>query len=548
MATSSIAPKSTIRLVVTASAAGTIFEWYDFYIFGSLAAIIAKHFFANVGESRALLFALLTFAAGFAVRPFGALVFGHVGDRIGRKRAFLVTITIMGLATFAIGLLPDYKSIGITGAYLLIGMRVLQGFAVGGEYGGAITYVAEHARQNERGATTGWIQVSASVGLLLALGVILVTRSISGEEAFSAWAWRIPFLLSSILLTISLWIRMKLEESPVFQRLHLEGKTSRAPLAEAFLHWKNLKLVLLVLVGLLMGQGVVWYTAQFYTLFYLQNVVKVDGLLVNELILAVTAIGVPLHLFFAWLSDRVGRKPVMLFGLALATISFLPGFQMLTRAVNPELVEANRRAPVIVVAPPQDCSFQFDLVGQAKIVTACDIARSTLANAGIPYKNEAAPADSLARVRVGSAEIPSVDGQSLSAADLILARAAFDKTLKASLVMADYPLSADSRKVDIPSTMFWLVVFVTAAAALYGPQAAALVEFFPTRIRYSALSLPYHIGVGWFGGFLPATAFAIIAATGNIYAGLWYPVIIAGICFLVTLLFIPETRHRKLTD
>jgi MFS family permease len=535
-------------LVLSASAAGTVFEWYDFFIFGSLAAIIAKHFFAGAGETQGFIFALLTFAAGFAVRPLGAIVFGWFGDRTGRKRTFLVTITVMGLATFAIGVLPDASALGLNAAYLLLAMRVLQGFAVGGEYGGAAIYVAEHADPAKRGAATGWIQVSATLGLFLALAVILMTRTFMGEDAFADWGWRIPFLLSAGLLGISLWIRMRLDESPLFRKIQEEGRTSRAPLSEAFLRWKNLRLVLLALFSMMMGQGVVWYSANFYAQFFLERVVKVEPREVNILIMAALVGSAVLHIVFARLSDRIGRKPVMLFGLALAILTFIPGFRMLTEAVNPALADAIARAPVTVIAAPEDCSVQFDPVGKSRFTSSCDIAKSTLAAAGIPYRNEAAPAGTLARIRIGDEAIASFDGAAMASADLTSAKKAFDAQVKAVSVPAGYPVAADSSRIDFVKALAILFVLMAGAAALYGPQAAALVELFPTNIRYSALSLPYHIGNGWFGGFLPATAFAIVAATGDIYAGLWYPVILAGIGFVVMLIFLPETRGRDISN
>jgi len=541
-------PKQTrMGLVLAASAAGTVFEWYDFFIFGSLAAIIAKHFFASAGEAQGFIFALLTFAAGFAVRPLGALVFGWFGDRTGRKRTFLVTITIMGLATFAIGLLPDAGSLGLQAAYLLLAMRVLQGFAVGGEYGGAAIYVAEHADPKKRGGATGWIQVAATLGLLLALGVILVTRTIMGEETFSAWGWRIPFLLSAGLLGISLWIRMRLDESPLFRQMQNEGRVARAPLSEAFFEWKNLKLVLLALFSMMMGQGVVWYTANFYAQFFLERVMKVEPRIVNLLIMAVLVGSTVLHIVFARLSDRVGRKRIMLFGLALAAISLIPGFKLLTEAVNPALADAAARAPVVVVADPNDCALQFDPIGKTKFTSSCDIAKSTLATAGVPYRNEAARRGTVAHINVGAADVASFDGRNMPAAIFAETKKTFDARAKSALIEVGYPPSADPAKIDSVKAILILLVFMTAAAALYGPQAAALVELFPTRIRYSALSLPYHIGNGWFGGFLPATVFAIDAATGNLYAGLWYPVIIAATGFLVMLFFLPETKGRDIS-
>jgi MFS family permease len=542
------AAPSRMGLVVVASASGTVFEWYDFFIFGSLAAIIAKHFFASAGETQGYIFALLTFAAGFAVRPLGAVVFGFLGDRTGRKRAFLVTVTIMGLATFAMGLLPDTQTIGPLAPYLLLSLRILQGFAVGGEYGGAAIYVAEHASAKRRGAATGWIQVAATMGLFLALSIILIVRKSLGEEAFATWGWRVPFLASVVLLAISLWIRLRLNESPLFRKIQEEGRTSRAPLSEAFGQWKNLRLVLTVLVGLLMGQGVVWYTAQFYTQFFLERVAKVDAPTVNVIILTIAAISAPLHVFFAWLSDFVGRKPVMMFGLGLAAVSFLPGFQILTAAVNPALTHAASTSPVTVVADPANCSVQFDPVGKAKFVTSCDIAKRTLADAGAPYRNEAGPRGSNAVVKIGSMEIASIEGSLLVPATLAKAKAPFETQVKSALSAAGYPRGADPHAIDYPRALMILLVFIVAAAALYGPQAAALVELFPTRVRYSALSVPYHVGVGWFGGFLPATVFAIVAETGNIYAGLWYPVIIAAIGFVVSLFLLPETRGRDISS
>jgi MFS family permease len=533
------APAPRMGLVLAASAAGTIFEWYDFFIFGSLTAIIAKHFFASAGETQGFIFALLTFAAGFAVRPLGAIVFGWFGDRTGRKRTFLVTITIMGLATFAIGLLPDAAQLGLNAAWLLLGLRMLQGFAVGGEYGGAAIYVAEHADPKKRGAATGWIQVAASVGLFLALAVIFVTRSWMGEDAFAAWGWRIPFLLSVGLLGVSLWIRLKLDESPLFRKMQEEGRGSRAPLSEAFFQWKNLRLVLIALFALMMGQGVVWYTANFYAQVFLERVVKVEPRMVNLLIMAMLVGSALLHVFFARLSDRVGRKPVMLFGLALAAIAFVPGFRMLTEAVNPALAEASARVPVVIVADPQDCSVQFDPIGKTKFTSSCDIAKATLASAGVPYRNEAG--QGVARIRVGGKEVAS--SARMSAAE----RKNFTTLVLGVLGSAGYPPKADSAKIDVPRAILILILLAMGAAALYGPQAAALVELFPTRIRYSALSLPYHIGNGWFGGFLPAIAFAIVAATGNIYAGVYYPVTIAAIGFFVTLFFMPETRGRDIS-
>jgi MFS family permease len=539
------AQNSRMSLVVVASSAGTVFEWYDFFIYGSVAPIIAKHFFASAGETQGYILTLLTFAAGFFARPFGAVFFGRLGDRTGRKRTFLVTITVMGLATFIAGLLPDANAIGLAAPWLLVGLRVLQGFAIGGEYGGAAIYVAEHSPADKRGASTGWIQLSASIGLILALGVIVIVQNAMGETAFADWGWRVPFLLSAVLLVISLWIRLKLDESPLFKKIRDEGRLAKAPLKEAFTSASNLKTIFIVLIGILTGQGVVWYLAQFYTLFFLQHVLKLDLADANTMVMAVTVITLPFYVFFAWLSDRIGRKPVMLAGLAVATLTVFPVFHMLTTAVNPALADASMRAPVTVIAAPSDCALQFDLIGKAQYVSSCDIAKSALTSTGIPYKNEAAT-EGFARVKIGAVDVASPDGRTMNAADLASAKKDFTVRLKKALADAGYPEKADPASVDRTRVIILLLVLGLAAAGLYAPQAAALVELFPTRIRYTALSVPYHVGVGWFGGFLPATAFAIVAATGDIYAGLWYPAIVAGVGFFVTLLFLPETYRRSI--
>lgn len=539
------AQNGRMGLVVVASSAGTVFEWYDFFIYGSVAPIIAKHFFASAGETQGYILTLLTFAAGFFARPFGAIFFGRLGDRTGRKRTFLVTITLMGAATFAAGLLPDAGAIGLAAPWLLVGLRVLQGFAIGGEYGGAAIYVAEHAPANKRGASTGWIQLSASIGLILALGVIVIVQNMMGESAFADWGWRVPFLLSAVLLAISLWIRLKLDESPLFKKIREEGRLAKAPLREAFTQWSSLKNILIVLLGILMGQGVVWYLAQFYTLFFLQHVLKLDLADANSIVMIVTVITLPFYVFLAWLSDKIGRKPIMLAGLGVAALTVFPIFQMLTEAVNPALAAAAAKAPVIMIAAPDDCSVQFDLIGKAQYVSSCDIAKSALTSAGIPYRNEAV-SEGFARVKIGAEDVASPDGRMMNPADLAAAKKDFALRLKKALTAAGYPDKADPKSVDKAKTFILLLILGLAAAALYAPQAAALVELFPTRIRYTALSVPYHIGVGWFGGFLPATAFAIVAATGDIYAGLWYPAIVAGIGFFVTLLFLPETYKRSI--
>ncbi len=535
-----------LRTVVTASAAGTAFEWYDFFVFGSLATVIARHFFADAGETVAYIMALLTFGLGFVVRPLGALVFGWFGDRTGRKTTFLVTITLMGLATVAIGLLPDYGQIGIAAPILLLVMRMLQGFALGGEYGGAAIYVAEHAPQGRRGYLTGWIQTTAAFGLIGALTVILATRAAVGPEAFDAWGWRIPFLLSALLLAISLWIRLRLNESPAYRLMEAESDERRAPFREAFLTWRNGRFVLLALFGIMIAQGAVWYCGYFYTRFFMERVLKVDANTVDQLVLALTVASAGLYVFFGWLSDRVGRKPVMLFGMILALVAFFPGFHALTRAANPALAEAQAAAPVTVVADPATCALQFDPIGKASFSSSCDIAKSVLSNAGISYANAAAPAGSVAVVRVGATEIRSVDARALDPAALAAARADVDGRIKAALAAAGYPSRADPARINLPLVFAVLMIFMVAATALYGPQAAALVELFPTRVRYTAMSLPYNIGTGWVGGLLPAASFALVAWSGNIYFGLWYSVAFTLLAVIVSLIWLPETRHRDL--
>lgn len=535
-----------LRTVVTASAAGTAFEWYDFFIFGSLAAVIARHFYADVGEATGYILALLTFGVGFVVRPLGALVFGWFGDRTGRKATFLATITLMGVATVAIGLLPDYGQIGMAAPVLLLIMRILQGFALGGEYGGAVIYVAEHAPAGKRGYLTGWIQTTAAMGLIGALAVILTTRMIVGAEAFDAWGWRIPFLLSAPLLAISLWIRLKLHESPAFKRMEAEGGARRAPYREAFMTWGNGRFVLVALFGVMIAQGAVWYCGYFYTRFFMERVLKMETALVDQLVLALTVASAGLYVFFGWLSDRVGRKPVMLFGMLLALIAFFPGFHALTRAANPALAEAQISAPVTVAADPASCAIQFDPVGKAGFASSCDIAKSVLSNAGVSYGNEPAPAGAPAVVRIGAVEVASVDGTGLNTADLKAARAEVDGRVRAALAAAGYPERADPARINIPAVFAVLMVFIIAATALYGPQAAALVELFPTRVRYTAMSLPYNIGTGWVGGLLPAASFALVAWSGNIYFGLWYSVVFTAIAVVVSLIWLPETRGRDL--
>lgn len=537
-----------LKTVVTASAAGTAFEWYDFFIFGSLAAVIARHFYADVGEATAYILALLTFGVGFVVRPLGALVFGWFGDRTGRKTTFLATISLMGVATVAIGLLPDHGQIGMLAPILLIFLRILQGFALGGEYGGAVIYVAEHSPIRKRGFLTGWIQTTAAMGLIGALSVIIVTRMIVGAEAFDAWGWRIPFLLSAPLLAISLWIRLKLHESPAYRRMEAEAKDGdhRAPYRESFLTWRNGRFVLIALFGIMIAQGAVWYCGYFYTRFFMERVLKVEVAIVDQLVLAITVCSAFLYVFFGWLSDRVGRKPVMIGGMALALVAFFPAFHALTWAANPALAEAQERAPVVVMADPATCAVQFDPVGKAAFASSCDLAKSALSNAGVSYDNEAAPAGAPAIVRIGPREIASIDGAGLETAALAAARAEVSSRIGAALAEAGYPTRADPERINIPAVFGLLMIFMVAATALYGPQAAALVELFPTRVRYTAMSLPYNIGTGWVGGLLPAASFALVAWSGNIYFGLWYSAVFTAIAVIVSLIWLPETRGRDL--
>ena len=535
-----------MRTVVAASSAGTAFEWYDFFIFGSLTGLIGKLFFANLDETAGVIFALGVFGAGFLFRPVGALVFGWVGDKMGRKGAFLVTVSLMGLATLAVGFLPTFGQVGIVAPILLLVMRLIQGFALGGEYGGAAVYVAEHAPAARRGEYTGWIQISASFGLIGALGVIFITRKLIGEDAFNAWGWRIPFLFSAVLLAISIWMRLKLSESPVFRQMTADGAGSKAPFVESFLRWRYLKIVILALFAMMVAQGVVWYTIFFYTQTFMERILKVDPNTVTLLILSATIISAPLYVFFAWLSDKIGRKPVMLLGMLLATVGLFPGFHLMTRYANPALADANARTPVVVFADPATCSFQFDPVGKAVFTSSCDIAKSTLANAGVSYSKQAAPAGTVAQVRVGGVVIPSAEGGGLSSADFKKVQKDVGDRIKAALKAAGYPEKADPARVDFGGVLLVLAVFVVAATALYGPIASCLVELFPTRIRYTAMSLPYNIGTGWVGGFVPFTAFAMVVANGNAYFGLWYPVLGAALSFLVTLFFLPETRGRDL--
>ncbi|OOG51681.1 MFS transporter [Polaromonas sp. C04] len=530
------------RKVIFASSLGTVFEWYDFYLYGTLAVIIGKQFFSNLDPSSQLIFSLLAFAAGFIVRPFGALFFGRLGDMIGRKYTFLVTILIMGTSTFIVGILPGYASIGVAAPVILIGLRLLQGLALGGEYGGAATYVAEHSPQHKRGAYTAWIQTTATLGLFLSLMVILGTQTLLGPVAFADWGWRVPFIASIALLAVSVYIRLSMRESPAFSKMKAEGRTSKAPLSESFGQWKNLKIVILALVGLTAGQAVVWYTGQFYALFFLTQALKVDGPTANILVALSLVIGTPFFIVFGALSDRIGRKPIIMAGCLLAVLTYFPVFSALTRAANPDLAAAQAKNRVIVTADPAECSFQFNPTGTVKFTSSCDIAKQVLAGASVSYDNVAAPAGTPATIKIGDTAIPSYTSRGLAPDEARKKDAEFKKLVADDLKIAGYPVKADPAKMDkvmITVILSYLVLLVTM---VYGPIAAMLVEMFPTRIRYTSMSLPYHIGNGWFGGLLPTTAFAIVAQTGNMYNGLWYPIIIAAVTLVIGTLFIRETK------
>ena len=578
MATADARPMSAEeKKVIFASSLGTVFEWYDFYLYGSLAAIIAKQFFSGLDEGSAFIFALLAFAAGFIVRPFGAIFFGRLGDMIGRKYTFLVTILIMGLSTFIVGILPNYATIGVAAPVILIALRMLQGLALGGEYGGAATYVAEHAPHGKRGAYTSWIQTTATLGLFLSLMVILGTRTIIGEEAFADWGWRVPFLVSILLLAVSVYIRLSMNESPAFVKMKAEGKTSKAPLSESFGQWKNLKIVILALVGLTAGQAVVWYSGQFYALFFLTQALKVDGPTANIMVAISLIIGTPFFIVFGSLSDKIGRKPIILAGCFLAAVTYFPVFTALTKAANPDLAAAQAAAKVTVTADPAECSFQFNPTGTKKFTSSCDIAKQKLAGASVSYDNIVAPAGTPAVIKVGDTEVTTVvtpediaaaksaaekkladlsaaepkDAKAITAAAASVKALSGEKTAKdavlsgkisGALKAAGYPAKADMAKFDKVTVVIILTYLVLLVTMVYGPIAAMLVEMFPTRIRYTSMSLPYHIGNGWFGGLLPTTAFAIVAQTGNMYNGLWYPIIIAGATVVIGGLFIKETK------
>jgi len=530
------------KRVIFASSLGTVFEWYDFYLYGSLAAIIARQFFAGVNETTGMIFALLAFAAGFFVRPFGAAFFGSMGDRIGRKYTFLVTILIMGFSTFLVGVLPTYATIGVAAPVILILLRLAQGLALGGEYGGAATYVCEHAPPGKRGLYTSFIQTTATLGLFLSIAVILGCRIGLGAERFEAWGWRIPFLVSIVLLGVSVWIRLQLSESPLFQQMKSEGKTSKKPFRDS-IKGGNLKLMILVLLGATAGQATVWYGGQFYSLYFLQNMLRVDNTMAYILIAAALLLGTPFFIFFGWLSDKIGRKKIIMTGCALAVLTYFPLFKGLTHFANPAIEEASTSNPVVVLADPATCSFQFDPVGVRKFTSSCDVATAALTRLGIPHDVEAAPAGSRARVKIGELNtVTSYEAEELAGEALKAQSGAFNTSLRTALDQAGYPAKVDTDRINFPMTILLLWILVIYVTMVYGPIAAYLVELFPTRIRYTSMSLPYHIGNGWFGGFLPAISFALVAATGNLYYGLWYPIGVALMTLIVGILFLRETK------
>ena len=534
-----------LKTIVAASAAGTTFEWYDFFIFGTLTTIIAKNFFAGVSGTLGTILTLSTFAVGFIARPIGALVFGHIGDKKGRKGTFLYTILVMGLATIAIGLLPTYAQAGNLAPILLVCLRIVQGFALGGEYGGAAIYVAEHAPSDKRGGFTGWIQTSAAFGLIAALGIILITRTSVGEKVFADWGWRIPFVVSAGLLAVSVYIRAKTAESPAFKALHEEGRLAKSPLSEIFTRWRNLKGMLIALFGFMTAQGVIWYTSFFYTQVFLDKMVKLDPAQMNLLIMGMTLVSSFLYITFASLSDRIGRKPVMIFGMLLASLFFYPGFQMLLHFGNPALEQATKRAPIVVMADPAQCTFQFDLTNTAQFTSPCDLAKRVVSDVGVSYVNKAVPGTG-AVVQVGTAEIAVPSGQGVDKAGIKALKDKATKDIKAAMKAAGYPDKADPKQANLWAMFGVLCVLAVACTALYGPMASALVEMFPTRVRYTAMSLPYNIGTGWFGGLQPALSFAMVAASGDIYFGLWYPIVTGLVAVVVSLLFLKETKGRDL--
>ena len=517
------------RKIIFASSLGTVFEWYDFFLYGALATVLSKQFFAGVNDTTAFIFALMAFAAGFLVRPFGALVFGRLGDMIGRKYTFLMTIILMGLSTFAVGLLPTYTSIGIAAPIMLVLLRMLQGLALGGEYGGAATYVAEHAAPGKRGFNTSWIQSTATLGLLLSLLVVLGCRYLTGDQ-FEVWGWRLPFLLSIVLLGISTWIRLSMHESPAFVKMKAEGKGSKSPIRESFGKWENLKIVLIALFGINAGQAVTFYTAQFYVLFFLTQMLKMDPAQANTLLIISVVMGAPFFIFFGWLSDRVGRKPILMLGLLLATVLYFPLFKALSYYANPQIDTASRQSPIVVMADPSTCTFQFDPVGKARFDSPCDKVKTFLVKQGLPYTSVAAAPGTLVEVSVGEQKITGFD----------------EAAMRAAITDAGYPAKADPSAVNQPMVVLVMVLLTLIATMTYGPLAAVMVELFPTRIRYTSMSLPYHIGNGWFGGFLPTVSFALVVYTGDIFYGLWYPVVITGVSLVVGVLCLKDTRNVEI--
>ncbi len=548
MGDSSPAGTGSTRRVVLASSLGTLFEWYDFFLYGALAAITSKHFFSAVNETAAFIFALLTFSVGFAARPFGALVFGRLGDRSGRKYTFLITIVVMGSSTVLVGCLPSYSSIGMAAPVLLIALRLLQGLALGGEYGGAAIYVAEHAPGARRGYFTSWIQTMAGVGLLLSLVVIAVVRWLLGEAAFADWGWRVPFLLSAILLVISVWIRLSLHESPVFQRMKDEGRIAKAPLREAYGQWRYVKLGIAAMFGIIAGQATLWYTANFYSLYFLTQTMRVDSLDATLLLGVAVALAVPFNVIFGAWSDRIGRKPFFVVGCLLAALLYFPIFHGLSHYANPALDAARKTTPVQVHADPAACSFQFNPIGAADFTRSCDIAKSILARQHVSYDNLALAPGARARVQVGEVVIESFDGGAMDRETRVTRIAELEARVVAAIRAAGYPEKADPDAMNRPAIVALLFALCLLAAMTYAPVAAAMVELFPARIRYTAMSIPYHAANGWIGGLLPPMAFALVAATGNVDAGLWYPLFFAILTVVVGAVMLPETRGRPIDE
>ncbi len=546
MAEAEESKSANMALVVTASTAGTAFEWYDFFLFVPLATVMSKVFFSGLNDTSAFIFALGSFAVGFAFRPVGALIFGRVGDRIGRKATFLITMALMGLSTFAVAFLPSYAQVGIVSPALFIGLRILQGLAIGGEWGGAAIYIVEHEQSDRRALTSSWLGGSAAFGLFFALLAVWVVRKFLGQSGLEAWGWRLPFLFSALLLGVSVWIRLKLNESPVFARMKAEGRRSTQPYTDSFGNWPGIKRALIALFAIMIAQGAVWYCVFFYAQTFLEKTVKVDPAVINQIMMALTAVSVPMYIFFGWLSDRVGRKPVMLGGLILMLVLYFPAFHGLETYGNPAMAAAIKAQPVTITADPADCSVQFDPVGKKVFKTSCDILKSTLAGAGVSYQNHKAPGGTLASVQIGSTVIQSIEGRSLGKDDLAGAKKVIAGKVAAALKAAGYPAKADPSLTNPVALFLVLLAMTVGATALYGPQAAALVEMFPAKVRYTALSLPYHIGTGWVGGFLPATAVAMVAQTGNIFSGVWYAFGFTALAAVCMLLLFKETKGANL--